>query len=526
MKRLEKMLLLINTLRYLKAKQIYYRAYYTLRKKICKMAGVIPSLAVKAEGKPPNLTEGISPPASFRNGTFTFLNLSRNFENGIDWNFPDYGKLWTYNLTYFDFLMQEGLDRESGLALMDDFINKMPKIRDGLEPFPISLRGINWIKFISRHGIRSEKIDASLRAQYAILEKNLEYHLLGNHLLENGFSLLFGGCYFDDKTLLRKANKILSEQLEEQILEDGAHFELSPMYHQIMLYRILDCINLLTHNDCDRENLLPLLRNKASLMLGWLQNITFSDGSVPLMNDSAEGIAPESEALFAYARRLGVQPRCLPLGDSGYRTLKNRRYEAVVDVGRIGPDYIPGHAHADTFSFELHAGGKPLVVDTGTSTYETGGRRTLERGTAAHNTVEVNRCDQSEVWGGFRVARRAGVHGLKEENGCIEAWHDGYLKKFGARHKRAFIGQKERFTVVDTVEGPSGLRCVARLHLHPDTAVHLEGGTVMCGESVIRFKGGSPTLASYEYAPAFNSRREGIVIEVPFEKYLKTEIIP
>lgn len=35
----------------------------------------------------------------------------------------------------------------------------------------------------------------------------------------------------------------------------------------------------------------------------------------------------------------------------------------------IGPDYIPGHAHADTFNYELRIDGVPFIVDTGISTY-------------------------------------------------------------------------------------------------------------------------------------------------------------
>ena len=76
----------------------------------------------------------------------------------------------------------------------------------------------------------------------------MEYHILGNHLLENGYALLFGAYYFGDKKLYEKAYQIVSEELEEQILEDGAHFELSPMYHQILLNRLLDCIYLVNSN--------------------------------------------------------------------------------------------------------------------------------------------------------------------------------------------------------------------------------------------------------------------------------------
>ena len=61
---------------------------------------------------------------------------------------------------------------------------------------------------------------------------------MGNHLLENGFSLLFGSYYFRDEKLYSKAKEIIKTELREQILDDGAHFELSPMYHSIILHRI------------------------------------------------------------------------------------------------------------------------------------------------------------------------------------------------------------------------------------------------------------------------------------------------
>jgi uncharacterized heparinase superfamily protein len=97
--------------------------------------------------------------------------------------------------------------------------------------------------------------------------KNLEYHLLGNHLLENGFALLFAAVLFPESPLSRKAEEIIRAELGEQILADGAHFELSPMYHQIILDRLLESINILQSNNLFSQ-LLPVLCDKASVMLG------------------------------------------------------------------------------------------------------------------------------------------------------------------------------------------------------------------------------------------------------------------
>ncbi len=523
--RIAKAMRLYHTVKYLNPRQIRYRLWYALRRKVRKLTRFSYPLEIPARGIPLVWENGIDAYPCYENGTFTFLNLSKTFEERIDWNFSGYGKLWTYNLNYFDFLNQPGMTKEEGLKLIEDYMESMRGLKDGLEPFPIALRGINWIKFLGSHAIRDDKIDANLRAQYAILMDNLEYHLLGNHLLENGFSLLFGACYFKDDTLYAKAREILEAELEEQILEDGAHFELSPMYHQIMLYRVLDCINLLQNNPFRNDGLSELLGDKAGRMLGWLKNISYRDGSIPLLNDSAEKIAPTGPELFDYASRLGIETEKLPLGESGYRIKKTDRYELVMDVGKIGPDYIPGHAHADTFSFELRVDGKPLIVDTGTSTYETNERRRIERGTAAHNTVEVEHTDQSEVWGGFRVARRANVHDLVESDDSIKAWHDGYLERFGAKHYRQFECDDNKIIIADRVESTKPLECAARLHFHPEVDVTIEKNMIQCGTIIIQADNASIEIADYEYAPQFNRRMRAKVALLHFEKSMKVEIV-
>ena len=93
---------------------------------------------------------------------------------------------------------------------------------------------------------------------------------------------------------------------------------------------------------------------KSLKMLGWLSSVCFENGDIPLFNDAAFGISPSPVALFAYAKRLGLNFEKSGLSDSGYRKLVTNKFECLVDVSRVGPDYQPGHAHADTFTFELH----------------------------------------------------------------------------------------------------------------------------------------------------------------------------
>lgn len=516
---IKKIKLLLNTIKYLKRRQIVYRLYYFVRARWRKFLGFRSSLTLSSDSKLLTLQSSITSYVSRYEDRFTFLNRSHTFENGIDWNYDKYGKLWTYNLTYFDFLHQLGMNKDQGVRLIYDFIVQMDVLKDGLEPFPISLRGINWIKFLSLHKISDRKIDDSLYAQYAILMDNLEYHLLGNHLLENGFSILFGAYYFTDEKLYATAKDILTTELKEQILDDGAHFELSPMYHQIMLYRVLDCINLVKNNDYHRQELLSLLQEKANLMLGWLNVMTYENDEIPLLNDSANRIAPTTKQLNHYAQSLGVQvsESNIELKESGFRKYKNEGYECIIDLGHIGPDYIPGHAHADTFNFELYLDGIPFIVDTGVSTYEANDRRNFERGTVSHNTVEVLGLDSSEVWGGFRVANRAYVTRVEENENRVIASHDGYFKKIGIIHTREWQFDENQIIIKDSLNKKA--KAIARLHFHPDVTEEMIKKYISINRSSL-----INTLVVYQYAPEFHKLVDAKVLEIEFDKELEIKI--
>ena len=511
------------TIQYLKPIQICYRIKYFIRKKflhtintkLLKKSSRICHLAFK---------QNFNSAKSFDKNNFVFLNLTHYFENKIDWNYSKYGKLWTYNLTYFDYLHQENITKEEGVRLINDFIDQSDDIKDGLMPFPISLRGINWIKFLSKHNIKDQNINDSLYAQYFKLMDNIEYHILGNHLLENAFSLLFGAYYFQDEKFYIKAKNILTDELEEQILKDGAHFELSPMYHQIMLFRVLDCINLVQNNNWKNQELLELFSGKAEIMLGWLNTITYENGDIPLLNDSTNKIAPTTKELNDYALSLTLNAKRLTLNDSGYRKIKNEQYEMIINVGNIGPDYIPGHAHSDTFNFELYIHNQPVIVDTGLSTYETNDRRQLERSTKSHNTVVVDGDDQSQVWGGFRVAKRAKIIDLKELENSIEATHDGYKDK-GVWHTRKFITEKNHILIKDSLKSKKEHSYVAYLHFHSDIQLHMESEKLISKLFTISFINSDYIeLTDYEYSPEFNTKINAKCAIISFKNELEMNI--
>lgn len=515
-----------HTLRYLKWTQIRYRILYLVQGRLRKSIPLKPvnTPSVFPASRSLLFIKSISA-ATFHKAPlqFCFLNVEHQFSDQINWNFSAHGKLWTYNLNYFEFLAQPDLPKTTGLDLIHHFIDQESQLRDGMEPFPISLRVLFWIRFLTVHQIQEERIDQSLYWQLTLLKKRLEYHLMGNHLLENGFALLMGSSYFADKKLFQLAESLLREQLEEQILPDGAHFERSPMYHQLMLYRLLDVINVLKHNPFSAsDRLLPFLQQKAERMLSWLRQMVFSNGTLPRVNDSTPGIAPSPAELFEYAARLGLEIPDLSLGESGYRKYKTNCFELLIDVGPIGPDYIPGHAHSDTFNFVLHHRDQALIVDTGISTYEKNTRRNLERSTAAHNTVMVAGKEQSEVWGGFRVAKRARIASLTISNGQVVATHDGY-RSLGVFHQRSFSWKTDQIEIHDQLSGDQ--IAVASLHFHPQVRIQLRGREILGDFGTILFSASlTVSMQNYDYALGFNQLVKAQKVVVVFKHELTTKI--
>ena len=517
--------LLLHTLKHLRFKQLYFRGYYLIRNRFFKRAykkQLSQSVEVLAWEKDILYTD------SYKNyKSFEFLNLKHTFSGQIDWNYSAFGKLWTYNLNYFDFLNQHTISPEIGLGLIEDYIKNDARLKDGKEPYPISLRGINWIKFLSKHSISNPVINQTLFNHYQTLFHNLEYHLLGNHLLENGYSLFFGAYYFKDEILYKKAAQLLKEELGEQILKDGAHFELSPMYHQILLHRLLDCINLVQRNAWKEDGILAFLQGKAIDMIAWLQEVTFSNGNIPMVNDSAYGIAPTSSQIFEYSRELGLTWPKGKLSDSGYRKFRGLDFELFTDMGDVGPTYQPGHAHSDTFNFELYVQGRPVIVDTGISTYEKNGLRQEERETAAHNTVKIGDEEQTRVWGGFRVAQRAKVFDINESKNQVNATHDGY-RHLGINHTRSFKVGTSQIIIDDSLDNPIKQEQRAFFHFHPsikDIKIYKDSLKLVDENINIKFDRATEiVLQRYDYATGFNKREESRKIVVSFQNTLRTQI--
>ncbi len=417
-------------------------------------------------------------------GTFRFLNVTGELHSSGGWNDPRRDKLWLYNLHYFDDLNAEGASdrRWWHRTLLARWVRENPPGHgNGWEAYPLSLRIVNWIKWALAGNALEPSWNHSLSAQTRWLGRRLEWHLLGNHLFANAKALVFAGCYFEGMEAggwLQQGLTILARELPEQILRDGGHFERSPMYHAVILADVMDLIRLASlYPDVIPRSSIDVWRAAGERMLGWITAMTHPDGGIAFFNDAAFGIAPDTAALLMRAAALGLalpaagRRSCVHLESSGYARLAMGEAVVIADIGEIGPDYLPGHAHADTLSFELSLRAQRVIVNSGTSLYRPGAERLRQRGTAAHNTVEVDGENSSEVWSAFRVARRARPRSIRlEPHGesiALAGAHDGYRRLSGRPlHRRTWQLNRSSLRITDTVEG-GFRRAVARYHLHP-----------------------------------------------------------
>lgn len=550
-------LLYWHTLRYLRPIQIGGRIWARLYKPTLESALALErrssrGLWVRPARRAPSL---IGPT------TFRFLNETRRVDNS-SWGADAPSQLWLYNLHYFDDL--NAFDAEARRSWHSEaiatWIRDYPPVNgDAWAPYPTSLRVVNWIKWALGGAALAPVAVQSLAIQVRWLSRRLEYHLLGNHLFANAKALVFAGLFFEGREAegwLNKGLKILSREMPEQILADGGQFERSPMYHALALEDVLDLINVargLPNGVPDQWKIFvdswPAI---AQRMRSWLAAMCHPDGEIAFFNDAAIGIAPSPAELYRYAGELVGAPgqisgapvaesteidvlRVRHLSESGYVRADAPEAALFLDVAPIGPDYLPGHAHADTLSFELSLFGQRVIVNGGTSRYGSGPEREAERGTPAHSTVTIDGRNSSEVWAGFRVARRACPFDLSvvRDRGSLKVScaHDGYRRLVGRPvHRRSWLFQQGTLRVEDRIEGRFE-SAVARFHLHPAVACEVEDSGLsgilrLPGGQVVQWRasGGGVRLERSVYCPEFGRREVTQCLAVVFDRAAGTSM--
>ncbi|MBT6494414.1 MAG: alginate lyase family protein, partial [Planctomycetaceae bacterium] len=260
--------------------------------------------------------------------------------------------------------------------------------------------------------------------------------------------LAWAGRFFSGsqpRKWLRSATRLAVAQADEQLLADGGHFERSPMYHLDVMDDFEVLAFLLT--DSDAQEAMCAARDRMSDVAVWLQH---PDGRVAQLNDAER----------RFAASIGPRPTGgRHFAETGLIVWQGDPWCLFFDVGEIGPDYQPGHAHADTLTVECSYGGQRLFVDPGCHSYDNDERRRYDRATDSHNTVCIDGVDSSEVWHIFRVGRRARPQAtfveLTSNTMHAVGSHNGYRFLSGQpNHRRTVeIDADATLRIADVIEG-------------------------------------------------------------------------
>ncbi|MEK7469139.1 MAG: alginate lyase family protein [Planctomycetota bacterium] len=404
--------------------------------------------------------------SSWHEGALTLLNEMRGFAGGDDWGLGRQqakDRLWMATLHGHRWLLDLGADEQH--RFLRDWIAVCRPGTPGFANFAwnsydIATRLLCWAC------LPPDVLDASalesFAAQAEYLDDHVEWDLRANHLLRDAAGLACAGRFLKGPAAerwLQAATAVADSQVDEQVLPDGGHFERSPMYH---IHVMEDLLRLwfLVRDEATRSK----IQRAIGQMAEWIAWMRHPDGRFPQFNDGGFNGACDATGIIAVAVVSGtVSPAKRHGGrrfrDTGLVAWQGDPWTVFFDVGPIGPDYQPGHAHADTLSLEASFAGHRLFIDPGSFSYDNDARRRYDRSTAAHNTVCIDDRDSSEVWHIFRVGRRAYPLDVRADFSAdglfASAAHDGYSTLPGRpKHSRTVTVTGDRILkVTDLVEG-------------------------------------------------------------------------
>ncbi len=214
---------------------------------------------------PASVTEAIEDARSIAAGTYRFINRTAQLGPRPAWRDHGQSQLWSYHLHYFDYLLSLGIwwrveqasdALETAARLIADWIERnAPALGDGWHPYPVAARLSNWLQgtelfgtALRSHPLVEPLLLRSVTEQVLFLEQNIEFDVLGNHLLKNLRALVHCGLALDHPESQRWRHQgalWTFDQVRRQILPDGGHYERSPMYQIQVFWDLLDILSQL-----------------------------------------------------------------------------------------------------------------------------------------------------------------------------------------------------------------------------------------------------------------------------------------
>jgi hypothetical protein len=373
---------------------------------------------------------------------------------------------------------------------------------------------------------------------------NLEYGLRpdgaiknGNHYLSDVVGLLHLGllCPQVPKADYWKSFAVtaLIEEMERQVHPDGMNFESSVAYHRLVLELFTAGALLCKANGVALPD---KFWRRLERMYEFVLYTTRPDGKSPLVGDADDGrvyilshysdwdrrdfryllsigavlfnrgdmkahsagfseeafwlLGPAGMAEFVALENSGADLESKEFRHSGVYVMRDKGNYLLASCGEVGTEGIGNHKHNDLLSFELCAGGKPFIVDSGVYIYSRDPvLRSLFRSTAYHNTVVIDGQEQNR----FRPERIFEMN--PDASVVIHEWlstpdtdrldveHTGYARLDPpVSHRRIFEFKKKEqsWEIVDMLSGEG--EHTADWYFHFDVGISLE----FAGENRLR----------------------------------------
>lgn len=278
----------------------------------------------------------------------------------------------------------------------------------------------------------------------------------------------------DNAAYLTRALRVLPQEINRQVLPDGSHIERSPAQLLVTLQELTEIRALLQSVQVQPP---PQLVTAIERMAPALRCLRHGDGGLALFNGTKEEIPALIDLALAQVGRGGRPAMTLP--DGGFHRLQAGRSVVIVDCGAPPGPKVDRYAHAGTLSFELSIGRERLIVNCGAAPAAGAEWRDATRVTAAHSTLVIADTNSSELRPDGLGRRPEHVLPQRQEaNGAhwLEVSHDGYLRPFGATHRRRlYVAESgEDIRGEDVVEAATPQPWVVRFHLHPDVDASLQ----------------------------------------------------
>lgn len=401
MKSISKILIFINTLRYIKFKQLYYQMLYRLSQRGINNI-TCPDIFKFHNTKITRTKESLQ---SFTH--FSFMGISKEIKS---WDHPEEPLLWQYHLHYMDNLLK--LSREDGVEQIRDWLYHL-KTHDkiSLSPYPTSRRIFNWILFFSDGKEIPRDILKSLFQQINLLEQKIEYHIDANHLFINILILFTSSVVTKDTKKIKKYKELLKNELSNQFYDSGLHYEGCPSYHSLMLRDMMYSYTVVKlYKNVLISDVTLLLEQKIKNAYQYYIYLVSPDGTLYQFGDTNKSNSvPTTEInnLYHSLFKSNEYNEKEFIDHEYYKKIKLSNLTLMIKLRSFTPSFQPGHSHCDIGSYELFFDNHKIITDIGCSTYEENEIRLKERDQISHNISFPISESQAEIWKSFRVGKRS-----------------------------------------------------------------------------------------------------------------------